>query len=159
MDIVKSYRKVKKNGVQSVIINKNRILIVKRMNIPFFLIHPGEWAFISGAKEKDEDYIDAAYRETSEEIGLNAKELKLLSKGSKVVLFDNSRKIRWENMLFIFKTDKSKIKLNFENTAYKWVSYGELVESPEMPLRNFCDGKRVSKLIALAIDRKQPQGS
>lgn len=139
-------------GVTAVIIKKNKLLLAKRRNLPF-IANPGIWTFIAGARGRNEDHLDAAYREIAEEIGLERRELKLIAKPQKVRLFDAVRKNReWIDVLFVFKTDSSDIKLNFENREYRWATMSD-IEREHHFTNTFVDKKRVIERIKAAMKK------
>ena len=61
--------KTPKLTVDGVIINDNKILLIKRNNEPF----KGRWALPGGFVEYNEKVEDAIIREVKEEIGVNAE--------------------------------------------------------------------------------------
>ena len=138
------YSTVGKDGVMVVIINKRKILLLKRIWLPF-ISHPGMWSFVSGKKEKNEEYLDTAYRETEEETGLEARKLKLL-KETDITVRDEKRLVKWKNRLFLFRSDTDSIRLNIENSRYKWVRFEELI-SGETITSAFQNKERILKLI------------
>jgi 8-oxo-dGTP pyrophosphatase MutT (NUDIX family) len=118
------YRLVVADGVVAVILKGNRILILKRCGFPNPR-NPGAWTFISGGRDRKR-YLDVAYHEIKEEAGIRKEQLTRLGKALKVCMFERRQKKRWYNYMFFFKTDADKIKLNFENTAYRWAALEEL---------------------------------
>ena len=66
-----------KKAVAVILAYENKILLHLRDNNPG-IVHPGVWAFIGGAIENNETEIEAAKRETMEELECEIKNLKLL---------------------------------------------------------------------------------
>ena len=94
------------------------------------------WKLPSGGIEPDETPEEALIRELTEEI--NNTNFEILAK------FVNIFKYKWppayrrgykgqKQTLFIceLRGDKNSIKLNFENTAYKWVKITDFIEASE----------------------------
>jgi 8-oxo-dGTP pyrophosphatase MutT (NUDIX family) len=126
------YRPVINDGVTVAIANRKRLLLVKRISIPIFVIHPGMWYFVAGSRKGDESYLANAYREVLEETGIKKSDLKLLCQKDAITVFDSRRMKRWKNAFFVFYSKSDSVKLNFEHTAYKWVGIKELARHPLM---------------------------
>lgn len=139
------YRLVEAKGVAVVLINNGKVLLMKRRNLPF-LKNPGIWSFIFGHKEKGEGYEETAYREAREEAGLQRGALHPLCKSFGVVLFDRRKRIKWHNRMFIFRSDSSEVRKDFENAAYRWATMGEIMEG-ESYTNIFIDEERILKRI------------
>lgn len=120
-----NYRKVEKDGITAVIINKGKILLLKRRSLPF-IVHPGYWSFVSGSRKKGERYLDTAYREIMEETGIDRSKLKTLVKNRDMTLIGHKKDIRWSNKFFIFRSSDRSVRLNLENSGYKWVHLANL---------------------------------
>jgi 8-oxo-dGTP pyrophosphatase MutT (NUDIX family) len=119
------YRIVDAKGVAVAIISNGKILLFKRRSLPF-LKNAGVWSLLFGHKEENESYMETAYRETREESGIERKHLRQLCRSFDVELFDRKRGVRWRNRMFIFRSDTSHIKKDFENAAYRWASLSEM---------------------------------
>lgn len=137
----RKYRMVENKGVNAVVLNKKRVLLLKRISLPF-IIHPGYWAFVSGAKKKNENYLETAYREVEEETGIKRNDLKLLLKGGNITIMDDRRATKWTNRLFVFGSKGKKVRLNIENTSYKWVSLKGLEEERNITLNHFSNREK-----------------
>ncbi len=110
-------------------VHKNRILLLKRRDIPFvrrFVANPGKWSLVAGGRKREEAYIDTAYREVIEETGLDRMDLKRAGRGIIVHVFDGEKGTTWSNMLFVLRSDSSAIRTNLESSGYKWVTFDEL---------------------------------
>ncbi len=130
---------VDKDGVVAIIMHNRKILLLRRICLPF-ISHPGLWSGVSGAREEGESYIETAYREIKEETGIGKEDLKPLSKGMRITLCDHKKPIQWRNTLFIFAASNAKVKLNFENREYKWVTISRLKKESNTTL-DFCKEK------------------
>jgi 8-oxo-dGTP pyrophosphatase MutT (NUDIX family) len=118
------FRRVSRPGVTAVLVNRRRILLLKRISLPF-MTNPGIWYFVAGARDGREGHLENAYREIGEELGVGREELKLLYSGE-IWVREQKRKERWRNKLFIMKARSRKVRLNIEHRGYRWVAFGEL---------------------------------
>ena len=137
----RKYKSVNRDGVTAVIINKGKILLLKRASFPL-MSHKGVWSFLTGGRERKERHIETAYREIKEEINVDKSQLKLILKDKMVTLTDPKEKIQWNNRFFIFQSKTRKVKLDLENRAYKWVTLKQLqahenVLTDYIPNRNY----------------------
>ncbi len=148
--------KIENKGITAVVLSKDKILLVKRRRIPF-ISHPGIWYFVSGAKERDEQHIDTAYREIKEETGLLRQNLKLLCKGRKIIIVDHKRHTKWEDNFYIFGSKTEKIKLNLEHSSYKWATFEELKTGEA--IESIYEKDMVLKLIKLHIQKSRKRVS
>jgi len=92
------------------------------------------WSRISGIIENNEKPIDRAMIEIYEEIGI---------KKDKIAFFKSEERIKisspqyenheWEVFSFLFKTNETKIKLNWENSEFKWIELDELKNYETVP--------------------------
>ncbi len=142
----REYRLVKADGVAVVLINRRRVLLLKRRSLPF-LKNPGIWSFLFGARKRGERRIETAYREVREEVGLEKARLRLLDGGLEVGLYDAGKTIRWQNRFFIFRSDSSHIEKDYENAAYRWASMGEVRDHINYT-NVFIDEERILKRIS-----------
>ena len=108
----------------AIIIHRGRILLLKRRSVPFIL-NPGIWSFLSGGRKRGEPYLCTAYREIEEESGIKIGYLKLLHCG-RATLADPRRMLRWSNRLYVFRSRTSKVRLDMENSAYRWATISEI---------------------------------
>ncbi len=122
-------RRTKGDGVQVAVVHKNRILLLKRRDVPFirrFVANPGKWSLVAGGRKRGEAYMDTAYREVTEETGLGRKQLKGHGRGTVVWVYDRGKGTTWSNMLFVLRSSSRSIRLNLESSDYKWVTFDEL---------------------------------
>ncbi len=122
-------RKTEGDGVHVAVVHKNGILLLKRRDIPFirrFVANPGKWSLVAGGRKRGEAYIDTAYREVTEETGLERKQLNGSGKGTVVRIYDRGKGTTWSNVLFVLRSSSRSIRLNLESSDYKWVTFDEL---------------------------------
>ncbi len=108
----------------AIIINRNKILLLKRRNVPI-ITNPGIWSFLSGARDVNERYIETAYREIREESGIDRRSLNLLFK-ERMLIADRKRGIMWLNWVFIFRSNTGIVRLDYENSRYRWATIGQI---------------------------------
>ena len=146
------YRHVEADGIAAVVVNRRRLLLMKRRYLPF-LKNAGAWSFVFGHRENGERYLETAYREIREEAGIGRERLELLGDGFPVGLFDPKRGIRWSNMMFIFRSDTGEVRKDFENAAYRWAGMSELANH-ERYTNLFIDEERILKRISRYVNGK-----
>lgn len=118
--------------VTSFIKNNEKLLILKRSNEVKTM--KGLWAGISGIIEKNEVPLQRAKIEIFEEVGITDEQIRLVksAEGMKV----NSPQYinhEWEIFPFLFESNNPKIKLNWENSDFKWIKVDELKEYETVP--------------------------
>ena len=118
--------------VTSFIKNSNKILILKRSNKVRSM--KGLWAGVSGIIENNEKPLDRAKIEIFEEIGIKENKIKLIKNIEKIIIsspqYENHE---WEVFSFLFETKDVKIKLNWENSEFKWIQIDEIQNYETVP--------------------------
>ena len=126
--------------VTSFIQDEQKLLILRRSNKVKTM--KGLWAGISGIIEKNETPLTRAKIEIYEEAGISEDKIKLIKKADKLRIhspqYENHE---WEIFPFLFEAKNPDIKLNWENSEYKWITRDELknyntVPSHEKVLQN-----------------------
>ena len=118
--------------VTSFLTNNNKILILKRSDKVKSM--KGLWSGVSGLIENSELPLDRAKIEIFEEVGLQENDLTLLKEAESVTVSSPQyRNHQWEIYPFLFETKNGKIKLNWENSDFKWVERIELKEYQTVP--------------------------
>ena len=112
-----------RDGVVVLVLHGSRLLLLRRRRIPF-ITAPGIWFFVTGGRRRGERYIDAAYREVLEETDIGRDSLEPVSSIRSVRLFDPVRRdgTVWSNRLFLFRSNTGSVRLNMENSAFRWAS-------------------------------------
>ena len=118
--------------VTSFIKNNNKILILKRSNKVRSM--KGLWSGISGIIENDEIPIERAKIEIFEEAGIEEDKIVLIKKLEKIKIsspqYENHE---WEVFSYLFETTEAQIKLNWENSDFRWIYHDELKKYETVP--------------------------
>ena len=118
--------------VTSFIKNSNKILILKRSNKVRTM--KGLWSGVSGIIENNEVPIDRARIEIFEEIGIKSEQISLVKNIEKIKIsspqYENHE---WIVFSFLFETEKTEIKLNWENSEYRWIMINDLKNYETVP--------------------------
>ena len=94
----------------------------------------GLWSGVSGLIENSELPLDRAKIEIFEEVGLEEKHIKLLKSSEQIkVESPQYRNHQWEIFPFLFETKNTKIKLNWENSDFKWINVDQIKEFETVP--------------------------
>ena len=118
--------------VTSFIKDNDKFLLLKRSNKVKTM--KGLWAGISGIIENNEEPLSRAKIEIFEELGLTEDNIKFLKSASKMTVhspqYENHE---WEIFPFLFECRNPKIKLNWENSEYKWITIEEIKNYETVP--------------------------
>ena len=118
--------------VTSFIKNSNKILILKRSNKVRTM--KGLWSGVSGIIENNEVPIDRARIEIFVEIGIKSEQISLVKNIEKIKIsspqYENHE---WIVFSFLFETEKTEIKLNWENSEYRWIMINDLKNYETVP--------------------------
>ena len=118
--------------VTSFIRADGKLLILKRSDKVKSM--KGLWAGVSGIIEKNEEPLKRAKIEIFEEIGITEDKITLV-KASKEMKVNSPQyeNHEWEIFPFLFETENPIIKLNWENSEFKWINSNELEEYEIVP--------------------------
>ena len=118
--------------VTSFIKDDEKLLILKRSNKVKTM--KGLWAGVSGIIENDEEPLKRAKIEIFEEVGITEEEIKLIKAVEEMKVnspqYENHE---WEIFPFLFETKNPTIKLNWENSEFKWINVDELENYETVP--------------------------
>ena len=118
--------------VTSFITNKDKVLLLRRSNKVKTM--KGMWAGISGIIEKNEEPLRRAKIEIFEEVGIVEKKITLLKTAEKLrVSSPQYQNHEWEIFPFLFGTEDPTIKLNWENSEYRWIDANEITDYETVP--------------------------
>ena len=121
------------NIVTSFIKNGDKILILKRSDKVKSM--KCLWAGVSGIIEKnDTTPLARAKTEILEETGISEEEIKLLKANERIKIEAAQYKNHeWNIFPFLFKTKNPEIKLNWENSEFKWIEPNEIKNYETVP--------------------------
>lgn len=94
----------------------------------------GLWGAVSGIIERKEEPLQRAKIEIFEEVGIGENQIKLLKTAKE--LHVSSQKYlnhQWTIFPFLFYTDEPNIKLNWENSEYRWIDKNEVSKYQTVP--------------------------
>lgn len=118
--------------VTSFIKDNDKFLLLKRSEKVKTM--KGLWAGVSGIIENNEDPLKRAKIEIYEELGLPEDKIRLLKSSSKMKVhspqYENHE---WEIFPFLFEVKDPKIKLNWENSEYRWILAKEIKNYDTVP--------------------------
>ena len=118
--------------VTSFLAHNDKILVLKRSQQVRTM--KGLWSGVSGIIENNETPIKRAKIEIFEEVGIKEQNIKLIKSGSEVFVESPQYKNhQWVISPFLFQTEISDIKLNWENSEFRWIHVNELKEFNTVP--------------------------
>ncbi len=120
-----------KSVVTSFLQADQRILLLRRSTSVG--THKGKWAAVSGYLERSETPLQRAQTEIREEVGIESDQISLIRAGEALRAFDEQTAIVWTVYPFLFEALSREIKLDWENTEYKWIEPYELVSYETVP--------------------------
>lgn len=111
--------------VTSFIKDNEKLLILKRSDKVKTM--KGLWAGISGIIEKNEEPLKRAKIEIFEEVGITEDKITLVKSAQEIrVNSPQYQNHEWEIFPFLFEAKNPIIKLNWENSDFKWIGLEEL---------------------------------
>ncbi len=118
--------------VTSFIKDNEKLLILKRSDKVQSM--KGLWAGISGIIEKNEEPLKRARIEIFEEVGITEDKITLVRSAKEMKInspqYENHE---WEIFPFLFKAKNPIIKINWENSEFKWINVEELENYETVP--------------------------
>ena len=97
---------------------RGRILILKRA--PTVYVNPCLWSPVAGRIERRLSPEAQAYKEIQEETGIERRKLRLVRRGKEYTLQINPS-VRASVQPFLFESKTRRVRLNWENSDYRWV--------------------------------------
>ncbi len=118
--------------VTSFIRDNEKLLILKRSDKVKSM--KGLWAGISGIIEKNEEPLKRARIEIFEEVGITEDMITLVRSAEETrVNSPQYKNHEWEIFPFLFEAKNPIIKLNWENSEFKWINVEELEKYDTVP--------------------------
>ena len=120
------------NIVTSFLQDDSKILLLKRSDKVKSM--KGLWAGVSGIIENNEIPIDRAKIEIWEETGIEEVQVVLLKSVQEMrVRSPQYKNHEWNIFPFLFRTKNPAIKLNWENSDFKWIEPNEIKNYETVP--------------------------
>ncbi|MFB5635720.1 MAG: NUDIX domain-containing protein [Nitrosopumilus sp.] len=118
--------------VTSFIRNDDKLLILKRSDKVKSM--KGLWAGISGIIENDEEPLKRAKIEIFEEVGITEDKITLIKTTEEMKIHSPQYKNHeWEIFPFLFESKNPTIKLNWENSDFRWINVEDLENYETVP--------------------------
>lgn len=118
--------------VTSFIRDNDKLLLLKRSDKVKSM--KGLWAGISGIIEKNEEPLTRAKIEIFEEVGITEDKITLIKSAEEMrVNSPQYENHEWEIFPFLFEAKNPTIKLNWENSEFKWINLEELDNFETVP--------------------------
>jgi len=118
--------------VTSFIKDNDKFLLLKRSKKVKTM--KGLWAGVSGIIERDEEPLKRAKIEIFEELGITENKIKFLKSSLEMKVhspqYENHE---WEIFPFLFEVKNPIIKLNWENSEYRWITINEIKNYETVP--------------------------
>ena len=109
----------------------DKFLILKRSQNVKTL--KGKWSGISGIIEGNEEPLQRAKIEIFEELGITEDYLELLKTAPQMQISSQYVNHQWSVFPFLFSVKEPNIKLNWENSEYKWIYANEISKYQTVP--------------------------
>ena len=118
--------------VTSFLKDNEKILLLKRSNEVKSM--KCLWAGISGILEKNETPLSRAKIEIFEETGIKEEQIELVNAAKQMkVLSPQYKNHEWNIFPFLFKIENPYVKLNWENSEFKWIEPTQLINYKTVP--------------------------
>ena len=118
--------------ITSFLNHNDTILILKRSQQVRSM--KGLWSGVSGIIENNEMPIKRAKIEIFEELGIKENNIELIKSGNEILVESPQYKNhQWVIFPFLFHTEKNDIKLNWENSEFRWIHVNEFKEFNTVP--------------------------
>ena len=120
------------NIVTSFLKDNEKILLLKRSSKVKSM--KCLWAGISGILEKNETPLSRAKIEIFEETGIKEEQIELVNAAKQMkVLSLQYKNHEWNIFPFLFKIENPYVKLNWENSEFKWIEPTQLINYKTVP--------------------------
>ena len=115
--------------ISSFLVHQGKFLILKRsMLVGSF---QGFWSCISGYREEDEQPLETALREISEETHQTRTSLTLLKSAGPY--YSEIPAVIFESHWFLFESEDKDISLDWEHDEFKWIKPAEIGKFKTVP--------------------------
>ncbi|HEY5735288.1 MAG TPA: NUDIX domain-containing protein [Nitrosopumilus sp.] len=118
--------------VTSFIRNDDKLLILKRSDKVKSM--KGLWAGVSGIIENNEEPLKRAKIEIFEEVGITEDKITLIKTTERMKINSPQYKNHeWEIFPFLFESKNPTVKLNWENSDFRWIKVEDLEDYETVP--------------------------
>ena len=118
--------------VTSFIRNDDKLLILKRSDKVKSM--KGLWAGVSGIIENDEEPLKRAKIEIFEEVGITEDKITLIKTTEEMKINSPQYKNHeWKIFPFLFESKDPMVKLNWENSEFRWITIEDLDKYETVP--------------------------
>lgn len=118
--------------VTSFIRNDDKLLILKRSDKVKSM--KGLWAGVSGIIENNEEPLKRAKIEIFEEVGITEDKITLIKTTERMKINSPQYKNHeWEIFPFLFESKNPTVKLNWENSDFRWIKVDDLEDYETVP--------------------------
>lgn len=114
------------------LMHEGKVLILRRSDKVRTMKH--RWAGISGYIEGNENVLERAYKEVSEETGFSSKEIELVKTAEPLEVPDKELDTLWIVHPHLFKTSSTDVKLDWEHDQYRWIEPAEITSYDTVPM-------------------------
>ena len=120
--------------VTCLLLSEGKLLILKRSTK--VKTYKGYWGGVAGYIEKQEKPYETALKEIREEVGLQEKDVQLITQGEPVKITDiyEGERYDWVIHPFIFQVKrKESIRIDWEHSEYQWITPKEISQYQTVP--------------------------
>lgn len=109
-----------------------KVLILRRSDKVRTMKH--KWAGISGYIEGNENVLERACKEISEETGFSSKEIEFVKTAEPLDVSDEELDTLWIVHPYLFKTSRTDVKLDWEHDQYRWIDPAGITSYDTVPM-------------------------
>ena len=113
-------------------VRTDKVLLLRRSNRVRTM--RGKWSGISGIIEGNEKPLNRAKTEIFEEAGIARSKIRLIRSADGIrIKSPQYRNHEWVVSAFLFEADSPPVRLNWENSDYRWVKIAEMGKYETVP--------------------------
>ena len=113
-------------------VRTDRVLLLRRSSRVRTM--RGKWSGVSGIIEGNEKPLNRAKTEIFEEAGISKSKIRLIRSADGIrIKSPQYRNHEWVVSAFLFEADSPPVRLNWENSDYRWVKISEMDKYETVP--------------------------
>lgn len=113
-------------------VRTDKVLLLRRSNRVRTM--RGKWSGVSGIIEGNEKPLNRAKTEIFEEAGIARSKIRLIRSANGIrIKSPQYRNHEWVVSAFLFEADSPPVRLNWENSDYRWVKIAEMGKYETVP--------------------------